>query len=379
MGRRPRIWSSLAAATALCACATTNEGSAPAADNAAAPGPSLYDKYGGAPTVRKVVHDVAMTVFRDCHLAPYLSVVGKPGHASPDRLESCLVLQFSALMGGKDANGKLFRYPGRAVSLSDPANSYDCQDMTTVHAEVGIPGPAYDQFLTDLVSALQADGMSSADIQLLAPHIIGLKPQVVSATPSNLDTARCATDPSTGKVKSPDESLYAKYGGAPTVRKLVGDIVKALVSDCRLSPFLDVLNTPGHDSVDRVESCLDLQISAMLGGRRTDAGGQPLLDDQGNPVPFRYPGAAASFEGKVDGDGDPVTYRCVDMTSSHAYLGISPAAFDAFMGDLVAVLAADGVSQADIQTLGAAVTPLKPQIVSTTPTVLPACTSAATK
>jgi hypothetical protein len=367
------------AALTFSACATTTSGGPPPAEAAAVPGPSLYDKYGGAPTVRKVVHDVAMAVFRDCKLTPFLAPVGKPGHVTPDRLESCLVLQFSALMGGKDANGKLFRYPGRAASLADASSSYDCQDMATVHADVGIPAAAYDQFVSDLVSTLQTDGVSGVDVQRLAPHLLGMKSQVVSATPANLDTSRCSTDTASGKVTNPDGSLYAKYGGAPTVHKLVGDIVTALLADCRLAPLFDVLGQPGHDTADRVESCLDLQLSSLLGGRRTDPNGQPIQDEEGNPVPFRYPGVAASYNKLVDSEGNPVTYRCVDMTSSHAYLGISPGAFDAFMGDLASVLTTDGVSQADLQAIAEAVGPLKPQVVSTTPTLLPPCANTPTR
>src|SRR5450432_645111 len=51
---------------------------------------SLYLKYGGAPTVTKVVDDAVAGVLADCQLAPYFAVVGTTGHDTPEELKSCL-------------------------------------------------------------------------------------------------------------------------------------------------------------------------------------------------------------------------------------------------------------------------------------------------
>ena len=129
---------------------------------------SLYDKYGGAPTIRKVVDDAVTGVLADPIVAPFFAVIGQPGHDSPERLKSCLRLQFTAVFGGPAT------YPGR----NDQGDM--CEDMTTAHADTGVTGPVFDRFITDLTGVLAADGVSQADISAVAPTLLGLKSQIVT-------------------------------------------------------------------------------------------------------------------------------------------------------------------------------------------------------
>jgi truncated hemoglobin YjbI len=276
---------------------------------------SLYTKYGGAPTIAKVVDDAVTGLLGDCQEAPYFTNnLGKPGHDSAARLKSCLRLQFTAALGGPAT------YPGK----NDQGDM--CQDMATVHADIGITGPVFDQFITDLAGVLKADGVSDADIATIAPALTGLKPQIVSPTPTNY--ASCA-----GQM-----TLYTKYGGAPTVSKLVDDAVTGLLGDCKEAPyFTNNLGKSGHDSVARLKSCLRLQFTTLLGG------------------PGNYPG--------MNDEGD----MCQDMKTIHADIGIPGPIFDQFITDLAGVLKADGVSDADIQMLAPQLVGLKTPIVSSTP------------
>lgn len=130
--------------------------------------PSLYEKYGGAPTVRKLVDDAVTAVLADPTQAPFFAGVGQPGNATPERLKSCLRLQFTAVLGGPAT------YPGRN-DLGDT-----CRDMTAAHATLGITGPVFDRFITDLAGVLKADGVSDADIAVVAPVLTGLKPSIVT-------------------------------------------------------------------------------------------------------------------------------------------------------------------------------------------------------
>lgn len=129
---------------------------------------SLYEKYGGAPTVTKIVNDAVTGLLADPVEAPFFAVVGQPGHDSPARLTSCLRLQFTAVLGGPAT------YPGR----NDQGDM--CEDMTTAHSDLAITGPVFDRFITDLVGVLKADGMSDADIATIAPTLTGLKPSIVT-------------------------------------------------------------------------------------------------------------------------------------------------------------------------------------------------------
>jgi truncated hemoglobin YjbI len=130
--------------------------------------PSLFEKYGGAPTVAKVVDDAVVGLLADPVVAPFFAGVGQPGGSSVARLKSCLRLQFTAVFGGPAT------YPGR----NDQGDM--CVDMVAAHRNLGITGPVFDRFITDLAGVLKADGVSDADIATVAPVLTGLKSQVVT-------------------------------------------------------------------------------------------------------------------------------------------------------------------------------------------------------
>jgi len=144
--------------------------------NPAGASQSLFEKYGGAATVRKLVDDAVAGLLADCNIAPYFAGLGKPGNGTAERVKSCLRLQFTAVLGGPAS------YPGR----NDQGDM--CVDMTTAHRNLGIPGPVFDRFITDLAAVLKADGVSDADINTIAPVLVGLKGQVVSTNPVTLSS-----------------------------------------------------------------------------------------------------------------------------------------------------------------------------------------------
>lgn len=129
---------------------------------------TLYEKYGGAPTVAKVVDDAVVGLLADPVTAPFFAGVGQPGGSSVARLKSCLRLQFTAVFGGPAT------YPGR----NDQGDM--CVDMVAAHRNLRITGPVFDRFITDLAGVLKADGVSDADIATVAPVLTGLKSQVVT-------------------------------------------------------------------------------------------------------------------------------------------------------------------------------------------------------
>jgi len=132
---------------------------------------SLYAKYGGAPAVAKIVSDAVTGVLADCELSPYFAIVGKDGGDSAARLESCLRLQFTALMGGPAT------YPG----VNDEGDT--CVDMMTIHKDLGIPVSAFDKFITDLGAVLAANNVQPADITTIAGALSGMQTQIVSVNP----------------------------------------------------------------------------------------------------------------------------------------------------------------------------------------------------
>lgn len=112
-----------------------------------------------APAAVSGLVDKAVTgLLSDPVEAPYFAAVtsntsnSSAAHDTPARLEACLTLQFESLLGGP------YRYPGPVTVTGDTDSQPEmCQDMTTAHADVGVPGCVFDQFMVDLVGVLQAN------------------------------------------------------------------------------------------------------------------------------------------------------------------------------------------------------------------------------
>jgi truncated hemoglobin YjbI len=148
----------VAAAALLAACSDDNPMSA---------SQSLYDKYGGAATIRTVVDNAVTALVSDPVTAPFFaSTLATPGR--PDRLKSCLRLQFTAVFGGPAT------YPGR----NDQGDQ--CNDMVTAHRGLNISGAVFDRFIMDVAMVLRSAGVSEADVNAVAPTLTGLRSQIVS-------------------------------------------------------------------------------------------------------------------------------------------------------------------------------------------------------
>ncbi|WP_245965016.1 hypothetical protein [Trinickia dinghuensis] len=109
--------------------------------------------------------------------APYFAHIGMPGHDSIGRLKACLNLQFDALFGGP------YSYPGMVTA---DGTTQMCDDMTSVHADVGVPSCVFDQFITDAAAVMKADGVPDAYVGRVAPVLVGLKPQILASNPQYL-------------------------------------------------------------------------------------------------------------------------------------------------------------------------------------------------
>lgn len=133
----------------------------------------------------------------------------------------------------------------------------------------------------------------------------------------------------TGGVGLPP--LCTKYGGYPTVEKVVGDLVGALVADCRISPFFTSL-TPAKQQ--HLGDCLTKQVAVLM-----------------HCPNIKY-------------DTDSTGAECRDMKVSHKGLGIRKEDFDALLEDVVATLTKDGVAKEDIAAMAPALQYLRDDIVT---------------
>lgn len=133
---------------------------------------SLFEKYGGYPTVKKINDQVGAALAVDPVTAPFLVVVGQPGHDTFDKLLSCLDLQFSSLLGGP------YAYPETSHFRGAPAEGYTCVDMRTIHTGLNISNEAFDRFTVILADVLKKNGVEDADITTIGSAVNGLKDDV---------------------------------------------------------------------------------------------------------------------------------------------------------------------------------------------------------
>jgi hypothetical protein len=138
---------------------------------------NLGNDAGAPKAIAKVVDDAVAGLLADPKEAPYFAVVGQPGHDSVQRLKACLNLQFDALFGGP------YVYPGPVTA---DGKTQTCEDMVTAHADLGIPGCVFDQFITDAAAVMKQDGVPDAYIARVAPVLVGTKGDIVSKTPQYL-------------------------------------------------------------------------------------------------------------------------------------------------------------------------------------------------
>jgi hemoglobin len=115
-------------------------------------------------------------------------------------------------------------------------------------------------------------------------------------------------------------SIYAKIGGAPAVSAAVDDFYVRVTGDPELAHYFDAAD------MARLKGHQRAFIASALGG--------------------------------------PEVYEGRDMSTAHAGLGISDEEFDRVVQHLVATLTSLGVDQGTIGEIGAALVPLKDQVVT---------------
>jgi hypothetical protein len=166
-----------AASAMLAACGGGGDGPARQYPQNADMWQGLGGDAGAPAAVGKVVDDAVAGLLADPKEAPYFAVVGQPGHDSVQRLKACLNLQFGALFGGP------YTYPGPVTA---DGKTVTCDDMVAAHADLGIPGCVFDQFITDAAAVMKQDGVPDAYISRVAPVLVGTKGDIVSKTPQYL-------------------------------------------------------------------------------------------------------------------------------------------------------------------------------------------------
>ena len=132
---------------------------------------SLCEKYGGYGTVEVVVRDLVEALVADCRVGRFFTSLDTTRQL---HLYDCLVKQVAVVM----------RCPGIRYDV-DNAGA-ECRDMKSSHKGLSIRGSDFDALIEDLVAVLRKDGVAQADIDSIAPSILGLRDDIVTnSAPGN--------------------------------------------------------------------------------------------------------------------------------------------------------------------------------------------------
>lgn len=132
---------------------------------------NLFIRYGGLQTIQAVVDSAVQNLLNEPSLAPVFSVVSTPGHRSGAQLKACLDLQLSALLGFYSP------YPGRTFTRGVIV---DARTMRDSHKHLTISQDMFNTFVNVLVKTLTDAGIAQADINMLAPGLVGMAKDIVT-------------------------------------------------------------------------------------------------------------------------------------------------------------------------------------------------------
>lgn len=126
---------------------------------------SLYEKYGGYQTIKKIVDDTGAALLLDPITAPYLLAGSSSDAESFDRILSCMDQQFSSLMGGP------YNYPDISYFRGAPNEGYSCYEIKALQSGFNLSPEVFDRFIVILIDVLRKNGMTNDDVKLIAEEV----------------------------------------------------------------------------------------------------------------------------------------------------------------------------------------------------------------
>jgi truncated hemoglobin YjbI len=285
--------------------ATQNPGAPVGGGGAPGPAPAggqtLFAKLGGEPAIRTVVTDFVGRVVKDPKINGYFL----NSRVSGQRVIDCLVLQVGTLTGGPG-----YTYP-----------SGGCRDMKTVHTKMGVSKQDFDDTAAHLIAALQAARVPQADIDTIVGAVAGTAPDIIEDMGNN-------------------QTVYQRVGRKPAIDQVVGLFIDYVAKDARINGFF------GSTDVNRLRTCLTRQVCSIDG-------------------PCKY---GEEVDGAEPGVGSGANV-CKGMVAIHDPINksnkpITIADFNVLVGDLIVILDAAKVPEADKNGILGALGPLCKQIVA---------------
>ena len=168
--------SSSAGSAGKSSTAGTGTGTVAEGGAAGAASTSIYEDLGENAGIAAAVDAIVAAEVADPDIASYFSQSANPAY-SPQvaDIEACLVIQLDAISGGP------YTYPAKTAA------GYQCRDMVTTHADLGINGATFDKFVTIAAGVLTAAKVPEADLASLAGVLVGTKPAIVTDTTTTVE------------------------------------------------------------------------------------------------------------------------------------------------------------------------------------------------
>lgn len=277
------------------------------------PPPALCDRLGGTSGVSDLINAVAFALVTDEKINGYFL----NSDIDAGALIVCLNKQL----------GELAACPGVI---------YDCKDMKSTHAGLGISANDFMDHFIDFSGALDVHqqahpGLTDEDKATILAALGSMAPDIVEDSNNDL-------------------TVYQRIGRKPAIKALIGrpgeatSFVDNVANDAAINGFF------GGTDFERLNTCLTRQVSSVDGptryGLEIDA---PLGLEPGAGLGNPCKDMATAHMGLVDAD---------DMT------GIDINDFGALVADLVAAMDSFGVAQADQDALLGVLGPMCEDIVA---------------
>ncbi len=261
----------------------------------------LWDRLGGEPAVKAVVHDFVALAATDPKVDFFRGGKYTVDAAGVANLEKLLVELISAVSGGP------LKYTGR--------------DMKSSHAGMAITNAQFDALAGDLIAVLKKYKVPQKEMDELVGAVASTRKDIVEA-------GRPTPPAPSMPVASTGVSLYQRLGGAPAIKAVVDDFVARAATDPKVN--FTRKGTPTEwpatpENVAHLKNGLVQLITQTTGG------------------PGKYEGQA--------------------MKPLHAGMGITTAEFNAMAGDLKATLDKFRVPAKEQQELFAIIGSTKADIV----------------
>ncbi len=200
---------------------------APAKDG---PKKTLWDRLGGEPAVKMVVHDFVLAAAEDKKVNFLRDGKYKLDAKGVEHLEKTLVELISETTGGP------LKYTGK--------------DMKSVHKGMAITDAEFDALAGVLVATLKKYKVPQAEIDELVKIVAKTRPDIVEKAPEKL-------------VVKP---LWDRLGGEPAVKMVVHDFVLAAAEDKKVNFLRDGKFKVDAKGLEHLEKTLVELISVTTGG-----------------------------------------------------------------------------------------------------------------